>query len=47
MFVVVQVVRWAAGCVLRFSLWSAAVLGFLGVRCYRIGFYLWVLSKLF
>ena len=26
---------------------SAAVLRFLGVRCYRIGFSLWVLSKLF
>ena len=38
MFVGVQVVRWAAGCVLRFSLWSAAVLRFLGVRCCRIGF---------
>ena len=36
LFVGVQVVRWAAGCVLRFSLWSAAVLRFLGVRCYRI-----------
>ena len=46
-FVGVQVVRWAAGCVLRFSLWSAAVLRFLGVRCYRIGFPFWVLSKFF
>ena len=31
----------------RFSLWSAAVVRFLGVWCYRIVFSVWALSRLF
>ena len=44
-----SVCKWLGGLpvVFRFSLWSAAVVRFLGVWCYRIGFSMWALSKLF